>query len=188
LLANPRSGELRPLRETLRMDLPEFSEAMFAWKAFLYYRWRARVVAPLLQVTLRSISTIRSGWYGRDEVSFVARAKHLLQQTITSAWRDVSQSLKGYDGAFASLNADGDPQGLRSFLTRDSRLFVELGDLIGRLAQVASFWDNRFGDQPIAVLPPDDVRDGLRDLLQVLSIDLRAQPRPRLRPAEEAPL
>ena len=46
LLADQDSPELEPLRATLRMDPDEFSEAMFAWKAFLYYRWRSQALAP----------------------------------------------------------------------------------------------------------------------------------------------
>lgn len=170
LLADQDSPELEPLRLTLRMDESEFSEAMFSWKAFLYYRWRSRAVAPQLKATLKSLSGIRARRYERDELSFVLAAKRLLEETITNSWREVAQRLKLYDRAFASLTQQENSDSFRTFLIHGSSLFIELGERIGRLEQVVSFWSDRFGDQHLSATSPDDVLDGLRDLLQSLSV------------------
>src|SRR6202012_3889818 len=122
------SPELEPLRLTLRMDLDEFAEAMFSWKAFLYYRWRSRAVSPMLKSTLRSIAGIRPRRYERDEVSFVVGAKRLLEETIATAWREVGQRLNLYDRAFASLTGQENPDSFRTFLIHGSSLFIELGE------------------------------------------------------------
>jgi hypothetical protein len=193
LLADQDSLELEPLRLTLRMDPAEFSEAMFSWKAFLYYRWRSRTVAPMLKSTLKSIAGIRSRRYERDELSFVIGAKALLEKTITSSWREVAQRLKLYDRAFASLTNQENPDGFRTFLIHGSSLFIELGERIGRLEQVVSFWNDRFGNQRIAGMSPDDVLDGMRELLQALSVwptptgrDIYASDRTEPSPAQAA--
>ena len=53
------------------MDDEHFSEAMFAWKAFLYYRWRIQTLTPALKSTLRSISKLGRRRYepGHDSAS-----------------------------------------------------------------------------------------------------------------------
>ena len=193
LLADQDSPDLEPLRLTLRMEEAEFSEAMFSWKAFLYYRWRSRTVAPKLKATMKSLSGIRVRRYERDELSFVIDAKTLLERTITNAWREVAQRLRLYDRAFASLTNQENPDSFRSFLIHGSSLFIELGDRIGRLEQVVSFWSDRFGDQRIAGMSPDDVLDGMRELLQALSVwpgptgkDVAAWERTELTPAQAA--
>jgi hypothetical protein len=170
LLADQDSAELEPLRLTLRMEPAEFSEAMFAWKAFLYYRWRSGALTPALEATLRALSTIRTRRYERDELSYVVAAKQVLEKTIATSWREVAQRLKLYDHAFESLTSLNNADGFRAFLIRGSRLFIELGERIGRLEQLVSFWDDRFGAERIGVLPPEEVLDGMRDLLQALSI------------------
>ena len=172
LLADQESTELQPLRETFRMDQAEFSEAMFAWKAFLYYRWRSQTLAPVVKVTLRSISGIQVRRFDSDELTFAIRTKRLLERTITDTWREVGQRLKLYDRAFASLTDGGDPDGFRTFLINGTALFVELGDRIGRLEQAISFWNHRFGVTRIAGMSPDDVLDGMCELLQALSVEI----------------
>jgi len=170
LLADQESPELEPLREAFGMAAEEFSEAMFSWKAFLYYRWRTRTLGPMLKATLRSISMVRSRRYERNDLSFVIRAKLILEKTITTSWREVGHSLRLYDRAFASLTEKESSENFRSFLTHSSSLFVELGERIGRLEQAVSFWNHRLGGERVSDLPPEELLDGMRDLLQALTI------------------
>ncbi len=187
LLADRESDELEPLRLTFRMGPAEFSEAMFSWKAFLYYRWRSRALAPLLQGTLNSISTIRARRYEREEVSFVVRAKQLLEKTISDSWREVAQRLKLYDTAFAALTSDGNPENFRLFLKHGPFLFIELGERIGRLELIVSFWNARFGGHGIVGISPDDVLENMRELLQALSLEM-SKPLTKLKPSISLPL
>ena len=172
LLSEPDSAELAPLREAFRMDAAEFAEAMFSWKAFLYYRWRSVSVGPMLKTTLRSISAIHPRRYHIDEMAFVTRAKSLLEKTITASWRDAGRQLGRYDRAFATLTEEKNSDGFRVFLKDSQGLFFALGDRIGRLEQLASFWNDRFASDRIAGMPPDEVLDGLRDLLQALAVEV----------------
>ncbi|WP_421934338.1 hypothetical protein [Phenylobacterium sp.] len=170
LLAEQDNAELQPLRDIFRMDVSEFAEAMFSWKGFLYYRWRSRTLAPMLRSTLKSLLAVRAGRYGRIESAFVVSASEQVQQTITAAWREVGQRLRLYDQAFASLTDQENPDGFRSFLMRGSGLFMEIGARIGQMEQVVSFWNYCFSAERLAGMSPEEVLDGLRDLLQALSI------------------
>ena len=166
LLANQDSPELEPLRETFRMDAAEFSEAIFAWKAFLYYHWRARSLTSLLKMTLRSICAIEPKRYQRDDAELVVRSKGRLQKAMVESWRQVSRRLKLYDKAFAALTNGESADAFRGFLADGPDLFREIGGNVGRLEQAVSYWTDRFGVGRIGEAPPEEVLDGLRELLQ----------------------
>jgi hypothetical protein len=168
LLADSGSAELAPLKATLQMNDEEFSEAMFAWKAFLYYRWRAQTLAPGLKSTLRSLTKISRRRFDTEMLRFVVSARGLLEGAITKAWREVGQTLRLYERAYQGLTEDQKPESFRRFLREGPSLFMELGERIGRLEQVVSFWTYRLEQH--AAMSPDEVMDAMRDLLQGLSI------------------
>ena len=168
LLADGGSAELAPLKATLQMNDEDFSEAMFAWKAFLYYRWRAQTLGTGLKSTLRSLAKISGRRYDTDVLRFVVSAKTLLEGAITKAWREIGQTLRLYDRAYQGLTQDHKPESFRRFLSEGSSLFMELGERVGRLEQVVSFWIYRLEQHP--GMSPDEVMDAMRDLLQGLSI------------------
>ena len=69
-----------------------------------------------------------------------------------------------------SLTNRDNPESFRHFLIHGSHLFIELGERIGRLDQIVSFWGDQFGRERAAAMAPDDVLEGMRDLLHALSI------------------
>ncbi|HLI65148.1 MAG TPA: hypothetical protein VKU90_02185 [Caulobacteraceae bacterium] len=169
LLADSDSPDLGPLQTTLKMDDQAFSEAMFSWKALLYYRWRVQVLAPVLKTTLKSILSLGGKRYAADAEAFVERARMLLQRTIAESWREIGDTLRRYDAAYSTLIDSRDPDSFRRFLTQGSGLFIDLGEGIGRLEQVVSYWSHRLRGHASG-MGPDEVIDALRDLLQGLSI------------------
>jgi len=105
-----------------------------------------------------------------DGLRFVISAKTLLEGTIAKTWREIVQRLHLYDRAYEGLTHEQNPEGFRSFLTSGSTLFIELGDRIGRLEQLVSFWEFRLSQHHTGGMSPDEVMDAMRDLLQGLSI------------------
>lgn len=181
LLSDQSDPKLDPLRETLRMEPAEFAEAMFSWKAFLYYRWKSRNMKPSLRATFRAVAAVRGNRREAEAALYIARARRLLEQTMAEAWRGVDQRLKLYDDAYQSMTEGRSAEGFRNFLHAGPRLLLEVGERIGRLEQVMSFWDHRFAGQKLQELSPEQLSDGLRDLLQELSIwpvSLPAAPEP----------
>jgi hypothetical protein len=174
LLGDASSPELDLLRQALRMETSEFSEAMFTWKAFLYYRWRAQDLKPQVKATVRAFSGIRSRRFERDEVMFVNRCKDIVQRTVAFMLDEVARHLHRYDQAFHALTSSGDPSSFRVFLAKGSGL--ELGEQIGCLEVVVGFWEHRFGQGRINAMSPCDMLDGMRDLVQGLSISTLARP------------
>ncbi len=186
LLGDADSPELGFLRESLRMAPDEFSEAMFTWKAFLYYRWRAQELKVQIRATLQSFSRIRSRRFERDELQFVMRCKDLLQRAVAGWMEDVALRLKRYDKAFDALTNVGDPGAFRQFLAQGSGL--DLGERIGRLEQVVGFWSQRFGLERMSAMSPDEILDGMRDLLQGLAISTLTPPADAVAPEPQAQL
>jgi hypothetical protein len=170
LLSDQSDPKLDPLRETLRMSEFEFAEAMFSWKAFLYYRWKSRSMRPTLRATLRAVAAVRGDRRGADAAIYIGRARRLLEETMLEAWRGINERLKLYDRAYESLTEGRSAEGFRDFLQAGPRLLLEVGERIGRLEQVVSFWDFRFGGERTEAFSPEQISDGLRDLLQELSI------------------
>jgi hypothetical protein len=168
LLSDGHSADLAPLKATLKMDDEDFSEAMFAWKAFLYYRWRAQTMAPALKATLRSIAKLSARRCDPDTLAFMVKSKGLLEGAITGSWREIGQMLKLYDRAYNGLTVDHKPENFRGFLSEGASLFVSLGERIGQLEQVVSFWTYRLDQH--AAMSPEELTDNLRDLLQGLAI------------------
>jgi hypothetical protein len=165
LLAEQNSVGLEPLREIFRMTKAEFSDAMFCWKAFLYYRWRSHAVGEALRSTLRSMLALPSDRYDRDEAELIVAAKEQVKQAVSMAWRQVGLRIRLYDQAFAALTDQQKPDAFRAFLIRGTSLFTELGTQIGQMEQVVSLWNYRFGAVRRGELTADDVLTGLRDLL-----------------------
>lgn len=165
LLAEQNSVGLEPLREIFRMKPGEFSDAMFCWKAFLYYRWRSQTLGPELKSSLRSMLSLAAGRFDKSDAALIDDAKEQLRQAVTTAWWQVGQRLKLYDQAFAALTDLQKPDDFRLFLMRGSGLFMELGTRIGQMEQVVSLWNYRFGAVRMTELSVDDVLAGLRDLL-----------------------
>ena len=165
LLAEQNSVGLEPLRQIFRMTEKEFSDAMFCWKAFLYYRWRSRAAGEALRSTLRSMLALSTGRYDRHEAEMIADTKEQVKQAVGAAWRQVGLRIKLYDEAFAALTDQEKPDAFRAFLIRGTSLFTELGTQIGQMEQVVSLWNYRFSAVRSTELTADDVLTGLRDLL-----------------------
>jgi hypothetical protein len=187
LLADYDSPDLAPLQLTLQMDDDEFSEAIFSWKAFLYYRWRAQTLAPALKGVMRSISRLSRRRYDTEALRFVVSAKALLERTIVESWREIGQTLKLYDRAYQALIQDQKPESFRNFLIQGAGLFVDLGERIGRLEQIVSFWTYRLDQHYTGNMSPDEVMDAMRDLLQGLSIWPAAKTAPESVPEDLLP-
>jgi hypothetical protein len=179
LLAEQRDfHELEPLRETLRMSEEEFSDAMFCWKAVLYYRWRSRTLAPLLKRTRRSIALVGDLKFKSELTPFVRAATRQIDSIVAASGREVANALKIYDHAFRTLTVDQAPEHFSRFLMDGSRLFAGLGEHVARLEQIVSFWSHMFPEISLKSVTPEAALDGVRDLLHALSVAPRAHQPP----------
>jgi len=171
MLSEGYSPELSPLRLAMRMDAPQFTQAMFCWKAVLYYRWRSRTLGPEVKATRRSIASLDISRFDTDVKPFVRRAVLELETLMTDCERRIAEMFRLYEGVFEALTEDKTPEPFRRFLIDGPQLFSRLGERMGRLEQLSSYWRHQFPGRSPRQLSPETVFDGLRNLLSALSLD-----------------
>ena len=161
--------ELEPLRLAMHMDENRFSQAMFVWKAVLYYRWRSRLLWPDVKATRRSIAAVETSRFDADSSRFARAATAELEALMGEAERRIAEMFKIYDDVFDALTASRTPDPFRRFLTDGPRVFARLGERMGRLEQLVSYWQHQFPGRKTRHLSPEAIVDGLRNLTTALS-------------------
>lgn len=184
ILSEGDSPELAPLRMAIRMEAAQFAQAMFCWKAVLFYRWRARVLAPATRAARRSIDGIDPGRFDLDGARYVRAAVDQLGALISDCERRIAEVFRIYDEVFEALTDQRTPEPFRRFLLDGPRLFARLGERMGRLEQLVSYWTYLFPEQRTRNLSPETVYDRLRNLLSAVLVSpiLGARPPPTPQP------
>ena len=161
ILANAHDEELEPLRQALGMSPTEFAEGMFCWKGYVYYKWRMSELIPQVRPVALAIAKVRTfNSANRDGAVYLASSRRNLKRTITETCRSTHMAMRVYDDAFADLTHKGQPKAFREFLLRSPLMFQALGERLGAMEHIVSFWRYRFPD---GVPPAVDVTE-LRDI------------------------
>jgi hypothetical protein len=164
LLSSDTDDRLEPLRLTLRLEGEQYREGIFSWKGFLYYKWMlADLMLSLKQVIVEIGQLEVSDSVSTEIRTFVAQSRARLQRTIHRRVRDVGTTLQTYDEAFAKLTANGDAMAFREFLLASPAMFLELGERVGMISHIASFWRYRFPKGTALRAGADDILDLLQD-------------------------
>jgi hypothetical protein len=147
LLSNEVNERLEPLRATLNLNPSDFSEGVFSWRGFLYYKWSLDEFWPNLIKVLRDVKTIRpSTKMDQEQDKFLTTVKQTIIKGIKDGSDSVRKILAVYDDAYAGLIERQDPKLFRDFLLGAPKLFVEMGEKMGAMSHVSSFWQYRFPD------------------------------------------
>ncbi len=171
ILGGKPGSELQSLREALRLQPHEYQEGIFCWKGFLYYKW-------LLTSLLKDVGDVATAVQitkpiGRAEGSakeFLKRGRGVLTSRIMKTCDEVQRTISIYDGAYASLKG-GDPGQFREFLLAAPDMFSRLGEQLGSVQHVVSFWKYRFGrGQPRVSV--EELMDIFMDFEGSLGIDV----------------
>src|SRR5690606_15131499 len=81
-----------------------------------------------------------------------------------------SRTLRYYDDAYAGLTREGNPVAFRDFLLEAPAMFTRLGDQLGAVQHIVSFWRFRFNPKA----PPVGV-DELIDIFMDFETGLRGR-------------
>jgi hypothetical protein len=164
LLSTDVDERLEPLRLTLSLEGESFREGVFSWKGFLYYKWALSVLWPDLKDVTGEISQLSiTGPRDTETGAYLDGARQRLAQAIMVQKNEVVRTLKIYDDAFKSLTARNDPQAFRDFLLRAPDLFLSLGEKVGVISHIASFWRYRFPKGRLPTCSVDEALDILQD-------------------------
>jgi hypothetical protein len=170
ILANAGAAELEPLRRGMGMDQTAFEEGIFCWKGFIYYKWTLIDLLPKVRPVSSEIAAIRpTGPMSDDDRTFILAARARLSKAIAIACETVRLTLKVYDDAYADLTHNGQPQAFREFLLKAPSLFYELGERLGGVQHIISFWRYRFPAGAHARIAADELVELLIDFEGSLS-------------------
>ena len=172
ILANTLDRDLDPLRETFRMSREDFSEGMFSWRGFLYFKWRHIALQDEMRKVLEGLSTYQPAGKADEAMrDFLREVRPRLAKRIVSAATNVGRTLAIYDQAYRALVDGSNPGPFRRFLLDGPGLFFELGESIGILSHIGSFWAYRMGAaaQNAQRLTPTEYADILIDFDESLA-------------------
>lgn len=144
LLSNSGASDTEALRLTLHMDNIQYREGIFCWKAFLYYKWQLKDLMPKAAKVLAEIeNVIPRGRASTEEKLQISEMRTNISQRFNKAVNSVSDTLAIYDHAYYMLTQKSDPQVFKSFLLSAPELFTALGERLGAVQHLLSFWRYR---------------------------------------------
>jgi hypothetical protein len=145
LLSSQVNEKLEPLRHTLQLNDIEFREGVFSWRGFLYYKWSLMEFWPSLIRSLKQLKVIKHvGPADSEQRAYFTSARGTIIAGAKQASDDIRGILGVYDKAYEGLIADRDPRIFRDFLLNAPSLFLEIGEKMGALSHITSFWSYRF--------------------------------------------
>ncbi|MBP2159244.1 MULTISPECIES: hypothetical protein [Asticcacaulis] len=172
ILADELDKELSPLRRVLRMSEDEFSDGIFSWRGFLYFKWRHLELQEEMRKVLEGLASYQPVGSADEALKeYLREVRPRLARKIVSAIQGVGRTLNVYDQAYHALVQGENAGPFRRFLLDGPRLFFELGENIGILSHIGSFWQYRMSqamnDQR---LTPTEYSDILMDFEDSLSV------------------
>jgi hypothetical protein len=180
ILSNTLDSEMEPLRLVLRLNENEFAEGVFCWKGFLYYKWvnqqtvaeAPRIVDHIIQI--QPLGKLDAPSRERIEAMRTALTSHFL--TASDA---IKSSLATYDTAYEELTKKANPTAFRDFLLTSPAYFAELGERLGVLQHVVSFWRFRFPPNQFVSVSGEELFDIFTDFQANLQAQERQPDTPR---------
>jgi hypothetical protein len=160
ILSSTADEDLDPLRLNLRMQVSEFSEGLFCWRGFLYYKWSHVSSIPKVNSTMKQMIKYHPvGPMDNETRDSLIKVRASLARNIIRTIGEIEATLKRYDEAYAGLTSNNEPQAFRQFLLTAPSLFKELGERLGVVSHIISYWGFRF---PSGKEPPISATELLR--------------------------
>ncbi len=165
--------DLEPLREALKFSHSQFADGVFAWRGMLYYKWCLSEIRQEIPIILDEIQRVNPRASAHPEtMKRLNQSRRRICIQIVKTHRAAAALIEFYDAAFRSLVEEKRPTNFRTFLLEAPNLFVELGERIGSLTHIKSFWRFRFdrrGDFDVNVEELVDIFADFEAGLQIMS-------------------
>ncbi|CAL4867422.1 hypothetical protein MMA231_01675 [Asticcacaulis sp. MM231] len=144
VLSNEMDKDLVPLQQTLRLNDASFSEGIFSWRGFLYYKWRYLELRARMEKVIEGIMMYRPRDFPEKAVeSYLKESRPEICSSILKITEAIGRNLKIYDQAYGALVDRQEPAQFRQFLLDGPKLFYELGERVAILDHIGSFWAYR---------------------------------------------
>ncbi|ESQ77592.1 hypothetical protein [Asticcacaulis sp. AC402] len=171
ILSHDLDKELDPLKVSLKLSDHEFSDGIFSWRGFLYFKWRHLQLQQDLITVTKGLTEHRSrGFIDPAQADYMSTTRMRMIDKIFAALTDIGKTLAVYDHAYDALIRREDPTFFRQFLLDGPIMFYELGEGMAVLDHISSFWNYRMsGGRSALHLDPQDFADLLADFDESLS-------------------
>ena len=164
ILAHDLDKELDPLKTTLKLGQQQFADGIFSWRGFLYFKWRYLELQEELHRVIEALAKYQpAGFIDAQLRDFLKQARPRLAKRILTALGNVGRTLAFYDHAYNALIDGHDPLPFRRFLLEGPKMFYDLGERVGILTHIASFWAYRVTSARGTRLTPVEYADTLLD-------------------------
>ncbi|MGJ3232494.1 MAG: hypothetical protein ACFE0P_11910 [Oceanicaulis sp.] len=140
LFEDEDSEQLVVLRDALRMTKQEYRDGVFGWKGTLYYSWRSASCYADITAFLKDLKSLRVVGLSDADRAEIRTIMASIAQLSLGRWNRLKVRLDAYHAEFKQFVDQGDPAALKAFMAKAPALFVEMGEDIGRLQHVSSFW------------------------------------------------
>lgn len=163
ILSESAGEDLGPLGLTLQLEASEYAEGVFCWKGFLYYKWVLHSIIGEVIAVVESIRRTRPlGRPTAEQAGSLERLRETVFRRVLLSCDRAATAIKVYDDAFAQLTREGRPAAFRDFLRTAPSMFAALGEQLGALQHIVSFWIYRM-NPPSAPPDPGELIDLLAD-------------------------
>lgn len=168
LMTDETAQSLDPLRATLKLSGEEYREGVFAWKGFLYYKWVVAEWGSRMPDLARSILSARIVNAPRDDLTTINNARQRIVKVMGTTMKRVQTALGEYDTAFQFLQ-EGKPTAFRDFLLSAPSMFLGIGEAVGIIKHIDSFWRFRFPAGRTPMMEGNEALDIFQDFEMTLS-------------------
>ena len=144
IMSNSAGEDMSALGQTLMLRPEEYEEGVFCWKGFLYYKWALQTITGDIGWVVDSLRRVRPrGRVDPEQHVAIDRAKERVRRRILLTCEATADMLRVYDDAFTALTREGRPTAFRDFLRDAPILFARLGERLGAIQHIVSFWRYR---------------------------------------------
>jgi hypothetical protein len=170
ILSSNAPDDLGPLRGVLMLDEREFLDGIFAWRGFLYYKWVLESLHQRTAAVTAAIELIQPrGQRDPESSAYIGPARNRICLSVQNTLASIGEMLSVYDRAYGGLIQEGNPSGFRDFLLTAPAMFTNLGEQLGAVQHIVSYWTHRFPAGRPAIASPQELMDFLIDFEDSLS-------------------
>ena len=170
ILSSNAPDDLGPLRGVLMLDEKEFLDGVFAWRGFLYYKWVLESLQRRTAAVTAAIELIQPrGPRDPESTAYIGTARNRICLAVQRAITTIGDMLAIYDKAYQGLTQNGNPAAFRDFLLTAPAMFTNLGEQLGAVQHIVSYWSHRFPAGRPAIVSPPELMDFLLDFEDSLS-------------------
>ena len=108
-----------------------------------------------------------------EQAGYLGAARNAIILGVKGHSDDVRRLIAIYDRAYSQLVDKQDPKTFREFLLNAPSLFLEMGEKIGAMSHITSFWQYRFSEDASRFIDPEELSMIFQDFTQSFGVEVK---------------